>query len=1521
MWIVFQSKPWQQRLETQVNGVKVSAKMASSESLGFVSKARRALASLLWDMSEKSPRRGRLLLEQLEGRQLMAGDMDMLFTNGVSTVPSTTSTSVFSSSTQAEGEAAPDLVAFAKALRDSGQVTFFGANWCPFCTQQKQLFEDGGQFVPFVEVTRTDRTFNARGIAEGISVMPTWVFTNTGVEVRRTGILTLAEISTLSGIAIPSSDTPTFTAIGPTTVAIGSPLHVPIDAYDPGGGPVTITVSVADPTLLQATVLANNRSIRFDLDGYGDMVFELFEDLAPRPAGRIISLANSNFFDNLLFHRVIDGFVIQGGDGEGAADGVGGSTLPDFDDQFNADLQHNRSGILSYAKTTDDTNDSQFFITAAPTRSLDFNHSIFGQLVEGDDVRYAINKLGSSLDKGTDSSDKPLIDVRITSADVFNDNENSVIRLKAIGNRTGTTNVTITATDATGRTFTQVVPVTVAADSGSGSNSQPFLNDIPAPASAPNSSPLTLQLSSVDVEGDAVTFTATSATTGVTAAVNATTGLVTVTPSAGFTGAAVVNVGVRPASGVAGTLSGQNDNQRVTFNFASATAIAAPTGVDLATASDSGTSSTDNRTNAGSLTFTVTGVSAGNEVRLFSGTTEIGRGTATGTTINITSNNIAALGDGTYNITARQFSGTNSSTDSPSLTLIYDATQPARLTGFPTTANINTPLELNFTHPEEGNGLSYSFSTPVPTGAAINAATGAFTWTPTTTQLGTQSFNLALTDAAGNVRSETFAVTVAGEPLAGTRLEVANLAGNVVTSVAAGDEFLLRFFALDLRGNFDVRGVFTAYADILFDSTLVTPVTTTPIQYGPSFSTNPDGTIQTGLINELGAIANVTAATNQREVLVATIRMRATRSGAVTFTSDSADTPDNDFSLFGLDDAVQPALIRYGRTDLSIGGRFTAANDTFSVAQGAAASSINVLANDTFSAGVTGTLTVTSLGTPSRGGTVTIANNAVRYQPAALFAGSETFTYVATDNTGVTQTATVSVTVTGTNNPPPTAVNDSFSLAEDAAEASFNVRTNDSTADAGETISVSAVGTSTRGSTFRLGTDGATILYRPAANLNGTETVTYTLLDSRGASATGTVTFTVTAVNDAPPASAITKSIFRSGAASTVAVLADYGTNVDATETLTVALVGTASGGGTFAVSGTSITFTPPSATFTGTATISYTTTDAGSLASTGLITVTVLTASPTDFLLILNNSGGMASVGSNLTANLTGTTTTGQAVNRSASLSTSSTSLQFPDLAPGTYQVEDPAVPFLLGMEQAQRVSFTAAEAGGSMTGNVNVGTLDPRFISIRDFFNSAPRQAIFAAVAPGSDSLIVLGGQSATNIISPIVNLNSAGSSLTIRGNTSTGTASQATVPAVNDRRVETRATSGSLRLLKISLAPADVTFAAPTIPTVTSPSGAEGEARSASRSVAVPAGGTSDVFFSNPANAEGESSDLTSTLAAGEPESIGSVAKQSNPLDDAFADVTESLTRISATGDALAEDKSTPPSPEAVDELLSS
>ena len=120
-------------------------------------------------------------------------------------------------------------------------------------------------------------------------------------------------------------------------------------------------------------------------------------DAAPLTSREIWDLAAEGFYDGLDFHRVVPNFVIQGGDPTGT--GSGGSTLGYFDDQYHLELQHNRTGVLSYAKSTDDTNDSQFFITEGPQRFLDFNHSVFGQLVEGESNRDAIMALGAIAKK------------------------------------------------------------------------------------------------------------------------------------------------------------------------------------------------------------------------------------------------------------------------------------------------------------------------------------------------------------------------------------------------------------------------------------------------------------------------------------------------------------------------------------------------------------------------------------------------------------------------------------------------------------------------------------------------------------------------------------------------------------------------------------------------------------------------------------------------------------------------------------------------------------------------------------------------------------------------------------------------------------------------------------------------------------------------------------------------------------------------------------------------------------------
>ena len=135
---------------------------------------------------------------------------------------------------------------------------------------------------------------------------------------------------------------------------------------------------------------------------HGTFEVELFEDKAPITVKNFTDLAEKGFYDGLIFHRVIDGFMIQGGDPNGMGTGGPGYTIPD---EFHKDLKHDSEGVLSMANAGPNTGGSQFFITLAATPWLDGHHSVFGKVVEGMDVVREIRKVS------TDFQDKPLAKV------------------------------------------------------------------------------------------------------------------------------------------------------------------------------------------------------------------------------------------------------------------------------------------------------------------------------------------------------------------------------------------------------------------------------------------------------------------------------------------------------------------------------------------------------------------------------------------------------------------------------------------------------------------------------------------------------------------------------------------------------------------------------------------------------------------------------------------------------------------------------------------------------------------------------------------------------------------------------------------------------------------------------------------------------------------------------------------------------------------------------------------------------
>ncbi len=139
------------------------------------------------------------------------------------------------------------------------------------------------------------------------------------------------------------------------------------------------------PTVIDSSL---SYTATFNMENGAEFTIRLFAEEAPKTTNNFVFLARDGYYDGVTFHRVIPGFMAQGGDPTGTGRGGPGYQ---FADEFHPGLRHDRPGILSMANAGPNTNGSQFFITFVPTPHLDGRHAVFGQVVEGMDTVNAIS--------------------------------------------------------------------------------------------------------------------------------------------------------------------------------------------------------------------------------------------------------------------------------------------------------------------------------------------------------------------------------------------------------------------------------------------------------------------------------------------------------------------------------------------------------------------------------------------------------------------------------------------------------------------------------------------------------------------------------------------------------------------------------------------------------------------------------------------------------------------------------------------------------------------------------------------------------------------------------------------------------------------------------------------------------------------------------------------------------------------------------------------------------------------------
>ena len=355
---------------------------------------------------------------------------------------------------------------------------------------------------------------------------------------------------------------PVIDPIPSAKIPAGKSLIIPITASSPSGRPLKFTATSSTNRIV-VEVKTNNPFWKFTVvqvapsnapgafqtpfrggvvtvTNVGDMLFMLFKEVAPRTVDVFSGLTSSGFYNsNTIFHRIVPGFVIQGGDPQ--TNGTGGPVFR-YDDEFNTNALFSGHGQLALANSGKDTDGSQFFVTYGPQRFLDLGYTLFGQLLRG------FNVLTNVINTPANGASRPLADVIITRASLVPDATDTVLRLSGTNRVNVSGTIKVIADDGAGGRTTNSFTATTVTNT---QNEPPILRAVPITNKfCPLNGRLTNFIAAFDMETDAKFYKAGyldgSSATNSTGSINSTNGQLIIVPNTGYTGPLNLYVEVGP---------------------------------------------------------------------------------------------------------------------------------------------------------------------------------------------------------------------------------------------------------------------------------------------------------------------------------------------------------------------------------------------------------------------------------------------------------------------------------------------------------------------------------------------------------------------------------------------------------------------------------------------------------------------------------------------------------------------------------------------------------------------------------------------------------------------------------------------------------------------------------------------------------------------------------------------------------------------------------------------------------------